>query len=148
VLGLLFESPGTAGPTPPGRVVVVAGIPLQPLPGVGGPGDRSLGDLVDPRRTGVFRRQPLRPGDRPLDVLAAMDAEDRWGRDPRYPPAYQRWFVVNQLLRLLDPVYPLPTSPNGSKLPLSKWLEERYGQITDEDLRQEERWNRTLAELA
>ncbi len=151
LLAALFDAP--KDPTIPDSVhaVLWTDIPLQPLSGIGGSGPSPFSgqDVEHYRKHGKLRAAPLRPPDRPLAVLAELEASPEWRRRGEEEWSDYRITVMNQLLRLVEAVYPLPSDVHGQKIRSGPDLEERWLRMVAEvealGLRWDERRNTYIA---
>jgi hypothetical protein len=71
--------------------------------------------LVYYRDHGVFRESKFRPSDQALELWEGIQTNREWmALSPEYKPVY-RERMANQILWLLDPVYPLKIDRKGAK---------------------------------
>lgn len=94
------------------------------------------------RKHGTFRARPLTPPERPLDIVAYLDATRGWERvGTTIPNETKRLAAMNQLLRLIEPVYPTEADRNGNRIAPGEDLDARWRRILEEVARLPIRWD-------
>jgi hypothetical protein len=130
--------------------VIIEEIPLMPYHhvsngGGGIPGQRSLREpeLEVYRSHGSLRRLSLRPGNGPLDALVSLEQTDLWKRSEADGRRMLRVLVMNQLLRLVYPVYRprLERDVRAGEALTRRDAEERWPQIVREFEQLQVRWD-------
>jgi hypothetical protein len=141
LLRVLFDIPDGKGATPAmlegtpspllPRAPVWIGhdIPLLQTGWLGGSVRKPVEEKVEYfRQHGLIRSKPLRPTDDPLSVLGeAMQLWQLTHKDENRAMNIERFMLMEQLLRLIDSVYRLPTDINGFRLTDM----DEYGRLRD-----------------
>ena len=105
-------------------------VPFTPFSGGGGSPGIQVGEeeLENFSRFGKIRPKPLRPPQRPWEILTQLEAIDLWPKDDS-SRLYFRKQMAGQLLWLLRPVYRTPLDKHGIQLPPDKKFNEWWDGI-------------------
>jgi hypothetical protein len=145
VLNTLFDAP----PLPEGYPswfdwALVGDVPLISRPrGGAAPSGFRHADLEHYRSKGMLRPRPLRPVDHPWRLLGRLSFPDRGTPGLGHEPGREisRLDAMDELLRLLEPVYPTESGRLGYKQPLDGIPEEGWQKVVRDLETRDIRWD-------